>query len=133
MKKIILSLALVFSSAFAADLDLFKESSKAWLGAVSGATGLRFKGPIIIPTQGLLLTAESCQTYPDSWFTDFTTIKNLTALLGNSVKGIAENEWLSISVDFSCYSSKGLQLLARVKGPDLSKNLWEIWVNGKKQ
>jgi hypothetical protein len=134
MKKWLLVLVFAFSSAFAADLNLFNESSKAWLGAVTGATGLRFDTPIILPSQDLILTAESCRSYSETWQGDFATIKNLTTLLGSSIKGISDSEWLMLSVDFGCGSRNETQVLVRIKGADLAKGAaWEVWVNGKKQ
>ena len=129
MKKCLLVIIFMFSSAFASDFNLFNESSKAWLGAISASLGMRFDKPLYLPDYGILLVGESCASIENGWSKDFDQIKSLTSVLGATIKGIDAKESLSIVVNYRC-GDFGNQVIARIKGTDIIKGNWEVWING---
>jgi hypothetical protein len=136
MWKVLISFVVALASVtFAAsNLTVFNESSKAWLGALNGASKFRLSNPAYLPGYGISFSTQQCEKFSERWTADYAQIKGLTAALGQTIKGVDPQEWLSISISYVCDFSNGdTQVTARVKGADIGKDLWEVWVNGKKQ
>ena len=134
MKKMFLVLFITFSTAFAADLNVFKESSKAWLGAINASTDLGFDNPANLPGYGIAYSVSKYKKFADAWADDFGKIKGLTAALQMTLKGLESTDYLSLSVTYTGdFGNPDTQVTARIKGADLAKGVWEVWVNGKKQ
>ena len=134
MKKLIVILAFIFSSALAAsNLPQFLESSKAWLGAINGATKMSLDTPAYLPGYGIAFSSSQCGKFSERWVSDYAALKGLTTALAQTIKGVDPQEYLSISVTYNCdYANGDVQVTARIKGADIGKDLWEVWVDGKK-
>ena len=133
MKKVFLVLVLMFSSAFAADLNMFKESSKAWLAAINASTDFGFDNPANLPGYGVAFSVSKYRKF-ETWVDSFAQLKGLTAALHTTIKGLEATDYLSFSVNYTGdFNASDTQVTARIKAADLSKGIWEVWVNGKKQ
>ena len=136
MKKLIIIALLALSSLAlaASNFAVFNESSKAWLGALNGSAKFRLDNPAYLPGYGIAFSTQACEKYSERWVADYAQIKGLTAALGQTIKGIDPQEWLSISINYVCdFSNADVQVTARIKGADIGKDTWEVWVDGKKQ
>jgi hypothetical protein len=134
MKKWLFVLVFAFSSAFAADLNVFNESSKAWLAAINAATDLGFDTPANLPGYGIAFSTSKYKKFSEAWTENYATIKGLTAALQTTLKGLEPTDYLSLSITYTGdFGAPDTQVTARIKGADLAKGTWEVWVNGKKQ
>ena len=136
MKKLFVIAVLALSSLAlaASNLTVFTESSKAWLGALNGSAKFRLSNPAYLPGYGIAFSTQVCDKFSERWVADYAQIKGLTAALGQTIKGVDPQEWMSISINYVCDFSNGdVQVTARTKGADIGKDVWEVWVDGKKQ
>ncbi len=134
MKKLFLTLVFCISSAFAADLNVFNESAKAWLGAINASTELRFEEPISLPNYGIIYSTSRYKKFSEVWTDNFAQIKGLTAALHTTLKGLEPTDYLTLFVTYTGdFGVPATQVMARIKASDLPKGIWEVWVNGKKQ
>jgi hypothetical protein len=131
MKKWLFLLIVSLSTAFAADLGTFTNTSKTWLGAVNGATELGFTDPVYLPNYGISISASKFGNYSKEWEGKFEIIKSLTTVFGKTIRGIEATEWLSLTVT---YLEDNTQVTVRIKGADVvAGTAWEVFVNSVKE
>jgi hypothetical protein len=133
MKKLIVAILLLSSVGFATtDIKLLTESIKPLLAALNAAAKMNYDEPAYLPGYGLSFVDSVCDSSKTRWQDIYVQIKGMTAALGQTVKGLDSNEWLSLTTNFICDRESGNPTITvREKGSDLGKpDKWEVWIDG---
>lgn len=135
MKKIILTLLTTIGIAYAAtDIKQVTETIKPLIAALntSAKTDFSVNEPNYLPGYGLAYVDSICDNSKTRWGDIFQAIKGFTSALGQIVKGLDTEDWLSFTFVFQCDRESGNPTYTvRQKGGDLGKpDKWEVWING---
>ena len=128
MKKLLIILIFTFSIVFAQTLDLAKleDSSKIFVGALNGAMGDTPDAIAYLPAYGLNI---SYRGFEDKSKELLPKARQVVQLVGITVSGLPNGEWVSISYTTTDNFKQGFVLRFKVG----QINTTELFINGIKQ